>query len=230
MKSTIADQIAELEKTLKGADHEDDDTKKAVRLAMVKHAANDMSPEEKKEARKAFDEEDKAKKSADNEDDDNDKPKTGKKAKKSMDEEDDSDKTKEAKKSAEDYQEIKKAMEEKDTQIASLVANQNYLMAKPLMDKMLAARKSAGATPEVLQNFTKSLYGKSLKEIQAKHEDDQLLLANNALVANSSNRVSGHFDIDDNIPFNGNTSDDDGTSSILVGKDGSEKSLEELFS
>ena len=227
MKSTIADQIAELEKTLKGADHEDEDTKKAVRLAMVKHAATDMSPDEKKEARKAFDEEDKekkSKKSADDEDDDNDKPKTGKKAKKSMDEEHEDDKTKEAKKSAEDYKEIKKAMEEKDTQIASLVANQNYLMAKPLMDKMLSARKAAGATPEVLQNFTKSLYGKSLKEIQAKHEDDQLLLANSNLTASHITASD-----DDDIPFNGQNTND-GTSSILVGKDGAEKSLEELFS
>ena len=70
-----------------------------------------------------------------------------------MDEEHEDDKTKEAKKSAEDYQEIKKAMEEKDTQIASLVANQNYLMAKPLMDKNVICQKSSWSNTRSITKF-----------------------------------------------------------------------------
>ena len=74
MTLTLDDHITALENALKGSeDTPDTETQKAVRLAMVRNAAQDMDDNEKKEARKAFD---------DDEEEDNEK-----KSKKSMNDE-----------------------------------------------------------------------------------------------------------------------------------------------
>ena len=215
----LSADIKELTTSLRGSD-DSEETKKALRMAMTRYASENMSPEEKKEARKAFDTPE-----------DEDKP--AKKSKKAMNDDehegnDDEDKTAKKSKKAneEEEKQAKKAkamddkMEEKDQQIAALTASVNYMEAKPLIEKQLLARKQAGMSEEALTKFGKTFYGKSVNEIKQRLEEDRLLFPRrSALIASSA-----EADVDSEIPFNGEEE------KLLVAKDnGSDKTLEELF-
>ena len=166
MPKTLDQHIDGLQNFLNGNDDTDDEkTQKATRLAIIKQASQDMSPEEKKEARKAFDEEDKDTDKKDSMDEpDKDK-------KDSMDEPDkdkkDSKKSKKGKSGMDE--------EEKDEKIASLTATVTTLVAQPTIEKMLKARTDSGMPQEEVVKFGKSLYGKSIDEINQRYKEDQHL-------------------------------------------------------
>ena len=169
-----------------------EETHKAVRLQMAKNAAQDMSDDEKKVARKAFEtEEDKkdsktSKKSKTaNEDDDKkdgnddeDENKTAKKSKKANEEE--VEKEKIAKKS----KAMEEEMKEKTANIASLTAKLHNMEAQPDIKEMVQARKQAGMSEEDLVKFESSFYGKSIKEVQSRKAEDQILF-NKPLIAST---------------------------------------------
>ena len=176
MSNTLEQQLSDLEKTLKGSNVTEDQQKMA-RLAIVKQAAQDMTDDEKKEARKAFDEdlEDKTKKS-NVEEMKSKKSNVEDESKKSTFEE----KEKEAKKSNdEDVDKLKKANEDLEKKVASLTASTNYLASKPFVEKMLAAREQSGMTKDSLEKFRKSLYGKTVEQIKDRYEEDKSLYKSN---------------------------------------------------
>ena len=106
LESTLDD----LEHALKASGGDDGDNEKqkehsgktasATRLAMVRQAAMDMSPEERKEARKAFDDDDDKKKDARRASDDDDDKK--KDARRASDHDYDDDKKKDARRANDD--------------------------------------------------------------------------------------------------------------------------------
>ena len=199
----VEDHIVGLENLLKGSD-DTEDVKRETRMAMAKQAAEGMSPEDKKVARKAFDTPDDDKK------DSMDKPEDDKKDSMDTPEEDKKDakkskKSKDAMDKDEDIKELKK-------QNASLTASVTFMQSKPTIDKMLTARLAAGMSQEEVSKFGKSLYGKSVDEINQRYSEDQKLFKK-PLVA-SQPKVE--------IPFNG-------YDSALVGSDDSEQTLEELL-
>ena len=208
MPKTLDQHIDGLQKFLNGNDTDDEKTKQVARLAIVKQAAQDMSPEDKKEARKAFDEEDKdtdKKDSMDTPEKDTDK-------KDSMDEPEKEDK-KDSKKSKKGKSGMDE--EEKDEKIASLTATVTTLVAQPTIDKMLKARTDSGMPQEEVVKFGKSLYGKSIDEITQRYKEDQHLFKQS--LVGSTPQESG-------LPFNGK---DD---LMLTGADTGDKTMEEMLS
>ena len=171
----LDEQITQLEASIKGEldDNKEKDLDAKVRAAMVKKAVEDMSDEEKKEARKAFDESE-----PEEDEDEEQKESKGKKSKEHDEGEDDED--------------MKKALAAKDKQIQALVASINSIKAQPIIDKMLTARKHAGMSEEAVAKFKSSLYGKSLQEIQSRYDEDKMLFASESTV-----------EVSDDIPFNG---------------------------
>ena len=190
--TTLEENIAALEQALSAStDNDDEDQKRQIRMATVRQAAEEMSDEEKKEARAAMGEDHthlkRQMKRAMGMEDEDERNRAMKKAmdmlddkeKKAMDEDDDDDDEKDA--MDEEMGEKKKpkmSMEdedEKDKKIASLTASLNFMISKPFVDQMLKARQEAGMPPKELQKFKRSLYGKSIAEIKARHAEDKAL-------------------------------------------------------
>ena len=215
MSDRIETLLVDLEKELQ-LKASDEDKDKSAKVALVKQAAETMSDDEKKEARKAFDTEDtkKAKKSKKSNDDMDKKDASDHDKKKDAMDHDDK---KDAKKSNDDMDKKDASDHEDKEKIASLTAKLNhmtskldYMTAKPYIEKMLTAREKNGMGKEDWQNFGRSLYGKTTEEIKARYEEDKILF---------NNQLSASDDIfGDDIPFNG-------TGSLSA----SDKSLEELF-
>ena len=155
----LDEQITQLEASIKGEldDNKEKDLDAKIRAAMVKKAVEDMTDEEKKEARKAFEE------SEPEEDDEEEQKESKGKKSKEHDEGEDED--------------MKKALAAKDKQIQALVASINSIKAQPIIEKMLTARRQAGMSEEAVAKFKSSLYGKSLQEIQSRYDEDKMLFA-----------------------------------------------------
>ena len=246
--SSLESQLDDLEHTLKASSGVESDNEKqkehsgksasATRLAMVRQAAMDMSPEEKKEARKAFDDDNNddadnkkkdARKASDHDYDD-DKKKDARRAS----DDDDDDKRKDARRIASDHE------DDKDKKIASLTAKLNFHISKPIIDEMLTARIKSGMPQSQIDDFKKSLYGKTIDEIRQRYDEDRPLFARNnrLLSATVSNDTYSHYSYDGNnndarpVPFidGSNASADlsrplDASSSA----GGSDMTLEEMF-
>ena len=175
--------------SLIGTDHEDD-TKEA-KFATFKKAYDDLSDEEKKQARKAMDDEEEKKQAMDDDehekqasDDDSEKDakrsKRSKKSKKSMDDDDDTS---------------------KDEKIASLTASLEkmqsdmaIMQSKPRIEQMLKARLDAGMPAEQVKAFEKTLYGKSISEIKKRYDEDKALFA-------STSATPSYVKPEEEIPF-----------------------------
>ena len=188
--TTLEENIAALEQALSAStDNDDEDQKRQIRMATVRQAAEEMSDEEKKEARAAMGEDHthlkRQMKRAMGMEDEDERNRAMKKAmdmlddkekKAGEDEEDDDEKSgmeedldiRNKKDSSEDE-------DEKDKKIASLTASLNFMISKPFVDQMLKARQEAGMPPKELQKFKRSLYGKSIAEIKARHAEDKAL-------------------------------------------------------
>ena len=245
LESTLND----LEHALKASGGDDGDNEKqkehsgksasATRLAMVRQAAMDMSPEEKKEARKAFDDDDDKKKDARRaSDDDDDKKKDARRASDDDDDkkkdarrasDDDDDKKKDARRTASDHDD-----DDKDRKIASLTASLNFHISKPVIDKMLSARVRSGMPQPELDAFKKSLYGKTVSEIQQRFDEDRHLFASNNRLLSAPNDSSSHYSYDGNddvrpVPFIDGSSGADLGQSLDASVGGSDMTLEEMF-
>ena len=186
--TTLEENIAALEQTLSASMDDTKDNQHKMRMAIVQQAAEDMTDEEKKEARIAMggdnhDELKKEMKKAMSTDDDDERRMAMKRAMSMLDDKDkhaadDDDDEKDAAMDDDEDEKEKKAMDdedEKDKKIASLTASVTMLMAKPIVEKMLKARAERGMSPKDLRKFQKSLYGKSLTEIKARNAEDEVL-------------------------------------------------------
>ena len=245
LESTLDD----LEHALKASGGDDGDNEKqkehsgktasATRLAMVRQAAMDMSPEERKEARKAFDDDDDKKKDARRaSDDDDDKKKDARRASDDDDDkkndarrasDDDDDKKKDARRTASDHDD-----DDKDRKIASLTASLNFHISKPVIDKMLSARVRSGMPQPELDAFKKSLYGKTVSEIQQRFDEDRHLFASNNRLLSAPNDSSSHYSYDGNdnarpVPFIDGSVGADLGQSLDASAGGSDMTLEEMF-
>ena len=245
LESTLDD----LEHALKASGGDDGDNEKqkehsgktasATRLAMVRQAAMDMSPEERKEARKAFDDDDDKKKDARMaSDDDDDKKKDARRASDDDDDkkkdarrasDDDDDKKKDARRTASDHDD-----DDKDRKIASLTASLNFHISKPVIDKMLSARVRSGMPQPELDAFKKSLYGKTVSEIQQRFDEDRHLFASNNRLLSAPNDSSSHYSYDGNdnarpVPFIDGSGGADLSQPLDASVGGSDKTLEEMF-
>ena len=216
MKSKLDVILDDLETTLKGSD-DTEEMQKAVRYATVKSAAQDMSDEEKLEARKAFDtdENDTETKDSMSEGEDEDETITAKKSKKSK-------KSKKAKTSNDDDEdEAKTAMEEtieeQKQHIATLAAAVSSLKTEPLVNEMVQIRIRNGMSPENATKFRKGFYGQPVDAIKQRYEEDKSLYTNKPLVASTIPGVE--------IPFVGGVE----TALNASGTHGSEKTLEEML-
>ena len=213
--SSLESQLDDLEHTLKASSGVESDNEKqkehsgksasATRLAMVRQAAMDMSPEEKKEARKAFDDDNDenkkkdARKASDHDYDDDKK----KDARRANDDDYDDEKKKDARRIASDHE------DDKDKKIASLTAKLNFHISKPIIDEMLTARVRSGMPQSQIDDFKKSLYGKTIDEIRQRYDEDRPLFARNnrLLSATVSNDTYSHYSYDGNnndarpVPF-----------------------------
>ena len=248
LESTLDD----LEHALKASGGDDGDNEKqkehsgktasATRLAMVRQAAMDMSPEERKEARKAFDDDDDKKKDARRASDDDDDKK--KDARRASDHDYDDDKKKDARRANDDDDDEKKKDarriasdhedDDKDRKIASLTASLNFHISKPVIDKMLSARVRSGMPQPELDAFKKSLYGKTVSEIQQRFDEDRHLFASNNRLLSAPNDSSSHYSYDGNdnarpVPFIDGSSGADLGQSLDASAGGSDMTLEEMF-
>ena len=115
------------------------------------------------------------------------KDKTGKSKAAGDDEEDDEDKkgSKKAKKAEDDdKEEMKNKIASLESKIAALTAaNQktaNLLtieQLKPKINEMLTARSNAGMPQEKINDFAKSLYGKTADEINQRFDEDRYMFS-----------------------------------------------------
>lgn len=218
-QKTLTDQIEDLQKSLQGSAEVAGDN--AIRMAIFKQAISAMSDDEKKEARSILGagEDEKEKEGSNKEavSDGTNEQKEG------MGNPTAPNETINGPKGGNELsEEIKKAMEEKDKQIASLTASVNYLSATPMIEAMLTARRNVGVDEKDISSFKSSLYGKSPKEIESIYNSEKALYA--------SNRSRGGFTITpptesvsnvSNIPFNGGNLEASG--------DDAGKTLEELL-
>ena len=127
--ASLEEQIEALESTLNAMDHEKEEPKDSSKVAMVRMDAEDMTDEDKKETRKAFDDDEDEKDTMGHEDDDKDKK---------------------AKDDDEDEKDTSEDEDEKDKKIASLTASLRTLTSqltimktKPLVSQMLKACANA---------------------------------------------------------------------------------------
>ena len=250
--SNLESTLDDLEHALKASGGDDGDNEKqkehsgktasATRLAMVKQAAMDMSPEERKEARKAFDDDDNKKKDArraSDHDYDDDKKKDARRA---SDHDYDDDKKKDARRASDDDDDKKKDArriasdheDDKDRKIASLTASLNFHISKPVIDKMLSARVRSGMPQPELDAFKKSLYGKTVSEIQQRFDEDRHLFASNNRLLSAPNDSSSHYSYDGNddvrpVPFIDGSGGADLSRPLDASVGGSDMTLEEMF-
>ena len=124
--------------------------------------------------------------------------------------------------------------DDKDRKIASLTASLNFHISKPVIDKMLSARVRSGMPQPELDAFKKSLYGKTVSEIQQRFDEDRHLFASNNRLLSAPNDSSSHYSYDGNdnarpVPFIDGSSGADLGQSLDASAGGSDMTLEEMF-
>ncbi len=222
---TIQEHIEALEQALTGSGYEDKDKQHEMRMAVAKQAAMDMDDEEKKEAMKFFEKDEKKEGMSEDEDEREkmgmDDEKELNDGKNGMDEDDeDEDKSgMDMGDNGDKFDKLKKANKEQEEKINSLTAMLTYQQSKPMIDQMLRARKAGGASAAELHKFNKSLYGKSIKQIKARYDEDKSLIAS-AMKRQTPASATVHEL--EGIPFNGGVGG-------LAGSMGANETLEEAL-